>query len=143
MDLLFKLKAKGSLTGDQRSVGKSRSYQCGVADRGARPAQQGRPVEGRGDWLGIYIDRHTHIEAVRYPNGAGAMRTLLTGGRPGWNRIMLWLATLFGGLLRHPLRTVRCLHPFGWARETLILLCAQTVDGFIDMRLARPWFWPF
>ena len=45
--------------------------------------------------------------------------------------------------LRHPLRTVRCLHPFGWARESLILLCMQTLDGHIDMRLARPWFWPF
>ena len=38
---------------------------------------------------------------------------------------------------------MRCLHPFGWARESLILLCMQTLDGHIDMRLGRPWFWPF
>jgi cholesterol oxidase len=28
-------------------------------------------------------------------------------------------------------------------RESLILLCMQTVDGHLDMRLGRPWFWPF
>jgi cholesterol oxidase len=38
---------------------------------------------------------------------------------------------------------VRILHPFGWARESIILLCMQTLDGHIDMRLGRPWFWPF
>src|ERR1017187_9622797 len=35
---------------------------------------------------GIYIDEHTHIEAVRYPNGSESMSawsTILTGGRPG------------------------------------------------------------
>jgi cholesterol oxidase len=73
----------------------------------------------------------------------GFMGTLLTGGRPGWTRILLWLGTLAGSLLRHPWRTVRCLHPFGWAKESLILLCMQTLDGHIDMRLRRSWYWPF
>src|SRR5262249_25095579 len=71
------------------------------------------------------------------------MGTLLTGGRPGWSRIALWLRTLAASLLRHPLRTVRCLHPFGWARESVILLCMQSLDGYINMRLRRPWYWPF
>jgi cholesterol oxidase len=31
----------------------------------------------------------------------------------------------------------------GWARESLILLCMQAVDGHFHMRLGRPWFWPF
>ena len=95
---------------------------------------------------GIYIDDHTHIEATRYPSGSDAMGllgTVLTGGRPGWTRVVLWVRTLAAGLLRHPFRTVRCLHPFGWARESLILLCMQTLDGFIDMRLKRLWYWPF
>jgi hypothetical protein len=35
------------------------------------------------------------------------------------------------------------LHPFGWARESIIFLCMQTLDGFIDMRLRRRWFYPF
>ena len=73
----------------------------------------------------------------------GFLATLLTGGRPGWGRILLWLGTLLGSFLRHPIRTVRCLHPLGWARESLILLCMQTLDGHIDMRLRRLWYWPF
>jgi cholesterol oxidase len=83
---------------------------------------------------------------VRYPKGADAMAllcTLLTNGRPGWTRILLMVGNFIAALFRHPVRTARCLHPFGWARESLILLCMQTLDGHIDMRLGRPWFWPF
>jgi len=95
---------------------------------------------------GFHLDEHTHIEATRYPAGSDAMAllsTLLTGGRPGWTRIVLWLKTVAVSLARHPWKTVRCLHPFGWARESVILLCMQTLDGHIDMRLRRPWYWPF
>jgi cholesterol oxidase len=95
---------------------------------------------------GIYLDEHTHIEATRYPAGSDAMAflaTLLTGGRPGRNRILLWLRTLIVAFVRHPLKTWRCLHPFGWARESLILLCMQSLDGHIQMRLGRRWYWPF
>ena len=31
----------------------------------------------------------------------------------------------------------------GWAREFVILLCMQALDGEIEMRWQRPWFWPF
>ena len=37
--------------------------------------------------------------------------------------------------LLHPIRTFRSLQPFGWARESVILLCMQALDGHIDMRL--------
>jgi cholesterol oxidase len=73
----------------------------------------------------------------------GLFATVLTEGRPGGHRIRLWLKNMAVSFLRHPLRTVRCLHPFGFARESIILLCMQTLDGSIEMRLGRPWFWPF
>jgi cholesterol oxidase len=73
----------------------------------------------------------------------GLLATVLTGGAPGRRRILLWLKTLAGSLWRRPMRTLRSLHPFGFARESMILLCMQTLDGHIDMRLGRPWFWPF
>jgi cholesterol oxidase len=38
---------------------------------------------------------------------------------------------------------VRVLQPLGWAREFVILLCMQALDGEIEMRWQRPWFWPF
>ncbi len=95
---------------------------------------------------GIYIDEHTHIEAVRYPNGSDSMSlltTMMTDGRPGAQRIGLWLKNLLGSLLFHPVKTVRLLRPWGWAREHVILLCMQAVEGHIEMRWERPWFWPF
>src|SRR5205823_427368 len=95
---------------------------------------------------GFYLDQYTHIEATRYPAGSDAMgllATVLTGGDPGRGRILLWLKLLIESLVRHPIRTLRILHPFGFARESIILLCMQTLDGSIEMRMGRPWFWPF
>ncbi|HLJ51285.1 MAG TPA: GMC family oxidoreductase [Bryobacteraceae bacterium] len=146
MDLLFRLKQNGSLP--------AISDQLGNRVRTNAESLIGVRVPGSADDLskgiaigsGIYIDEHTHIEATRYPRGSDAMGilgTLLTGGRPGWRRILGWLGNLVVSMFRHPIRTVRCLQPFGWARESLILLCMQSLEGHIDMRLARRWFWPF
>jgi cholesterol oxidase len=46
-------------------------------------------------------------------------------------------------LLRHPIKTLRLLQPFGFARESVILLCMQAVENHIEMQWKRPWFWPF
>ncbi len=146
MDLLFRLKEKGSLPLLSDELG-NRVRTNAESLIGVRvPGSKEDLSKGIAIGSGIYIDQHTHIEATRYPAGSdamGFMSTLLTGGRPGRTRILTWLGTLLKGFLLHPIRTVRCLHPFGWARESLILLCMQTLEGHIDMRLGRPWFWPF
>jgi cholesterol oxidase len=146
MDLLFRAQTRGSLPAVSRQLGNrvrtNAESLIGVrVPRGAEDLSKGIAIGS-----GIYLDEHTHIEAVRYPTGSdtmGLLATLLTGGRPGWRRILSWGGTLAVSLLRHPFRTIRCLHPFGFARESLILLCMQTLDGYIQMRLGRPWFWPF
>jgi len=146
LDLLFRLKEKGSLP--------AISGQLGNRVRTNAESLVGVRVPGSRDDLsmglaigsGFYLDHFTHIEATRYPKGSDAMgllATLLTGGGAGRSRVLLWLKTLVKSLWRHPLRTARSLHPFGFARESMILLCMQTLDGHIDMRLGRPWFWPF
>jgi len=146
MDLLLRLKQKGSLANLSDQLGR-RVRTNAESLIGVRvPRSKEDLSKGIAIGSGIYIDEHTHIEATRYPQGSDAMgllATMLTGGRPGWTRILSWLGTLLSALLRHPFHTVRCLHPFGWARESLILLCMQAVDGYIDMKLGRPWFWPF
>jgi cholesterol oxidase len=146
MDLLFRLKQGGSLPGISGCLG-SRVRTNAESLIGVRvPHSRDDLSKGIAIGSGIYIDEHTHIEATRYPAGSdtmGLLATLLTGGAPGRLRILLWLKTLAAGLLRHPLHTIRCLHPFGWARESLILLCMQACDCHIEMRLGRPWFWPF
>jgi len=145
MDLLFRLKEKGSLPRISDQLG-NRVRTNAESLIGVRvPGSREDLSKGVAIGSGVYIDEYTHIEATRFPEGSdaqGLLSTLLTGGRPGWTRIVLWLRTFLWSLLHHPIRTVRCLHPFGWARESLILLCMQTLDGHIDMRLGRPWFWP-
>ncbi len=146
LDLLFRLKEKRSLPRISDQLGNrvrtNAESLIGVRVPGCREDLS----KGIAIGSGIHLDDHTHIEATRYPKGSDAMAllgTLLTSGRAGWSRILLWLGTLVTSLLRHPIRTLRCLHPFGWARESMILLCMQTLDGYIGMRLRRPWYWPF
>jgi len=146
MDLLFRLREKGSLPGVGGQLGK-RVRTNSESLIGVRvPGSHEDLSKGIAIGSGMYLDEHTHIEATRYPAGSDAMcvlSTLLTGGKPGSARVLLWLKTMAGAMLRHPVATTRCLHPFGWARESLIMLCMQTLEGYIDMRLGRPWFWPF
>jgi cholesterol oxidase len=146
MELLFRLKDNGSLPAISSRVGKHvRTNSESII--GARvPGCAEDLSQGIAIGSGIYIDEHTHIEAVRYPNRAdtmGLLTTFLTDGRPGSQRIGLWLRNGIRSLLRHPIRTLRLIRPWGWAREATILLCMQAVEGHIEMQWQRPWFWPF
>jgi cholesterol oxidase len=90
---------------------------------------------------GIYLDRFTHIEATRYSAGSdvlGLLATLLVDGR-GFTRILKWIAAAF----RHPIKFARAAWPFGFAKQTLILLVMQTIDATLKFRLKRRWWWPF
>ncbi len=146
MELLFRLKESGSLPAISDQVGRrvrtNSESLIGVRTPGCREdLSQGIAIGS-----GVYLDEHTHIEAVRYPRGSDTMSllsTMLTGGRPGPWRIALWMGNVIGSLLRHPLKTFRLALPWGWARETVVLLCMQSLDGHIDMAWRRPWFWPF
>lgn len=146
MELLFKLKASGSLPAVSGELGK-RVRTNSESLIGARvPGCNEDLSQGIAIGSGIYIDEHTHIEAVRYPAGSDTMSllaTILTDGRPGSQRIALWLKNLVSSSLRHPLTTLRLIWPLGWARETIILLCMQSLDGQLQMCWRRPWFWPF
>jgi len=146
MELLFHLKENGSLPGISSRLGKHvRTNSESII--GARvPGCSEDLSQGIAIGSGIYIDEHTHIEAVRYPNGAdllSLLTTFLTDGRPGLRRIALWISNGMSSLLRHPIKTLRLICPWGWAREATILLCMQPLEGHIEMRWERPWFWPF
>lgn len=146
MELLFRLKDRGSLPRLSMSVGKHvRTNSESII--GARvPDCPDDLSEGIAIGSGIYIDEHTHIEAVRYPKGSdvmGLLTTMLTDGQPGPRRIALWAWNVWSSVIRHPLRTLRLFRLWGWARESTILLCMQAVEGEIEMRWKRRWFWPF
>ncbi|EMR01426.1 GMC oxidoreductase [Cesiribacter andamanensis] len=145
MELLFKLRDRGSLPRISPALGQYVRTNCesliGVRTSGPVDYSQGVAIGS-----GIYIDDHTHIEATRYPAGSDAMSlmtTLLTIGRPDPSRIFLLLKNLLLSLLRHPLKTWRALKPGGWAKESVIMLCMQALEGHIRMSYRRRWYWPF
>jgi cholesterol oxidase len=146
MELLFHLKEKGSLPAVSSQLGRHVRTNSESLIGVRTPGYSEDVSQGIAIGSGVYIDEHTHIEAVRYPKGSDAMgflTTILTDGRPGPQRIALWLKNVFVSMLRHPWKTVRVLQPVGWAREFVILLCMQALEGEIEMRWQRPWFWPF
>jgi cholesterol oxidase len=146
MELLFQLKENGSLPEISGEVGKHVRTNSESLIGARMPGYQEDLSRGVAIGSGVYIDEHTHIEAVRYPSGSdtmGLLATILTNGRPGPQRIALWVNNITNSLLRHPFKTMRVLQPLGWARETVILLCMQALDGEIEMRWQRPLFWPF
>jgi len=146
MELLFRLKENGSLPNISGRLGKHVRTNSESIIGARMPDCPDDLSQGIAIGSGIYIDEHTHIEAVRYPNRAdtmGLLTTFLTDGRPGPRRIGLWLRNGIASLLRHPIKTLRLIRPWGWAREATILLCMQALEGHIEMRWQRPWFWPF
>ncbi|MGB7437293.1 MAG: GMC oxidoreductase [Candidatus Acidiferrum sp.] len=146
MELLFQLRENGSLPAISDQLGQHVRTNSESLIGARTPGYSQDLSQGIAIGSGVYIDEHTHIEAVRYPSGSDAMgflTTILTDGRPGPQRIALWLKNIMVSLLRHPFKTVRVLQPVGWAREFVILLCMQALDGEIEMRWQRPWFWPF
>ncbi len=144
-ELLFKLREKGSLPNISEQLGRrvrtNAESLIGVRLPGDPELDKGIAIGS-----GFYLDEHTHIEATRYPRGSDAIGFLITAlakGQPGLGRIVVWLRTLAKLLLSQPLKTVPMLLPFNMAKQTVIFLCMQTLEGHIDMRFQRRWYWPF
>jgi cholesterol oxidase len=146
MELLFRLREKGSLPAVSSQLGKHVRTNSESLIGARVPGCREDLSQGIAIGSGVYIDENTHVEAVRYPGGSDTMSFLtthLTDGRPGPWRIALWLRNICRAALRHPFRSLRLFQPFGWARESVILLCMQALEGHIEMRWERPLFWPF
>lgn len=146
MELLFKLKSSGSLPNISDDLGK-RVRTNAESILGVRfPGAKEDLSKGVAIGSGIYIDQYTHVEAMRYPDGSNLMSgllTVLTGGRPGPTRIGVWVYAMLKLLVTRPIAGLRSLLPYRFSNETIMLLVMQTLDGHLDMRWKRPWWWPF
>ena len=86
----------------------------------------------------IHTDKDTHIELVTYGEHGDAMSslfTLMTGEGTRLKRPLM----LLGNAVRHPLRFLKTLWPFGWSRRTLIFLVMQSLDNAISLRARKRW----
>ena len=86
----------------------------------------------------IYPDPDTHIEVVTYGRGGDLMSRLFTAATGPGTRVTRPLKWI-GAMLRHPLRALRLLWPFGWSRRTVILLVMQTTDAAMRLVARRRW----
>ncbi len=88
---------------------------------------------------GIYLNEHTHIEAVRFPKGSDAL-SLLSTHLPIYTQKSPILLNWIVGFIKRPLQMLKNLNPFGWAASTLILLVMQTLDNSLTLTLRRNLF---
>ena len=82
----------------------------------------------------IFPDDQTHITNNTYGNAGdanSALFTLLTGDGSRLTRPL----RLLGNLLRHPVRALKSLNPFGWSRRTVIFTTMQTVEHSVSLVL--------
>ncbi|MEK6704782.1 MAG: GMC family oxidoreductase [Bdellovibrionota bacterium] len=98
--------------------------------------------EGIAIGAAIHPDPETKIEAVRYPNGSGAMRLLSVPLTPDGSRFTRPLKLILRMLIKLP-RMLRLCFVRDWARSTVILLVMQSVDRQMRLKLGG-WFgfWP-
>jgi len=88
---------------------------------------------------GIYPDKNTHVEVVRFNKGSDLMSALTTPLTDGGGRIPR-VIRFFGTVLQHPLVFMKSLWPFGWAARTPILLVMQTLENHIRFDYRRRWW---
>ena len=90
---------------------------------------------------GIYPDKDTHVEIVRFNKGSdiiGFLATLLTDGGGRIPRQLRFL----GNVLRYPWAFLKSLWPLGWGARTPILLVMQTIENHIRFDYRGRW-WRF
>lgn len=78
----------------------------------------------------IHPEPDTHIEFVTYGPHGDAMKGLFTALVGNGTRLTRPLK-LAGAILRHPLRFLQTLWPFGWSRRSIIFLVMQSLDNAI------------
>jgi cholesterol oxidase len=86
----------------------------------------------------LHTDEHSHIEPVRYGEGSGFFRTLLSVHAPGPTII----SRIWGGMLafmRKPGRWLRALFVKDLAKQSQVLLYMRTIEGTLRMKLGREW----
>jgi len=76
----------------------------------------------------LHTDEHSHLEPVRYASGSGFWRLMLAPMVSGKNILRRTLKLIYD-LLRHPLRNLRVILVWDFAKRTQILLFMQTLNS--------------
>ncbi len=82
---------------------------------------------------GIYPDKSTHIEIVRYNKGSDVLYAIATVLTDGGGSIPRWLRFL-GTLLRHPYQFLKALWIPGMSARTSVILVMQSTENYLTLR---------
>jgi cholesterol oxidase len=133
VDLLFKCKQSGSLAGLSDRLGElTRTNSEAILGVDSRDHSR--------DWndhiaitSGIYPDKNTHIEVVRYNKGSDILYAIATVLTDGGGRVPRTLRFL-GNILRHPYQFLRGLWIPGQSARTSVILVMQSTENFLRLR---------
>ena len=133
VDLLFKCKESGLLPGLSNRLGEmTRTNSEAILGVDSRDRIQ--------DWndhiaitSGIYPDKNTHIEIVRYNKGSDVLYAIATVLTDGGGSIPRWLRFL-GTLLRHPYQFLKALWIPGMSARTSVILVMQSTENYLTLR---------
>jgi cholesterol oxidase len=90
----------------------------------------------------LQTDAHSHIEPVRYPEGAGFFRLLGAPAVTG-RSLAERLLRLIVETAKHPIDTARAYFVKDWAKSTVMLLYMRTLEGSLTLHFGRSLFTGF
>lgn len=76
----------------------------------------------------LNTDEHSHLEPVRYSEGSGVWRLLMSPMIAGGN-VFVRILRIILDLLLHPVKNFRAFTVGDWAKKTQILLFMRTIDS--------------
>jgi cholesterol oxidase len=85
---------------------------------------------------GIYPDKNTHIEMVRYNKGSDVLYAIATVLTDGGGKTPRWLQ-FFGTLIRHPFQFLRALWIPGQSARTSVVLVMQSTENYLHLRRGK------
>ena len=84
----------------------------------------------------LQTDAHSHLELVRYGEGSGFIRFMMSPHAPGAHLVTRVARALYA-FLRQPIRWLRALAVRNHAKQSLILLYMRSLEGTLRLRLGR------
>jgi cholesterol oxidase len=82
----------------------------------------------------LHTDQHSHLEPVRYASGSGFWRLMMSPLVHG-PHVFIRILKALGNLLAHPIKNLRVILVWDWAKRTQILLYMRTLDS--TLRFSR------
>lgn len=135
--LLHRMRASGDLPRVSSTVGSLTRTNSEALDGAVATAVPDSAELTRGVAIttSFHVDERTHVENVRYGPGSNLMGALATVMVPGERSFAGRLGTLFGQLLRHPVRQLRLGSLRRWSDRGIIALVMQTADNSLTLSL--------